>query len=149
MPEGFSASGIKKGVRTNPGTATIEDNERSDHMGLTFYHYPKCGTCRKAKKWLDDNEVSYEEINLVENPPEKEQLREMYRESGLPIRRFFNTSGKKYRELGLKDKIGESSEEELLELLASDGMLIKRPLATDGENITLGFKEETYEEAWK
>ncbi|WP_077619268.1 arsenate reductase family protein [Bacillus sinesaloumensis] len=117
-------------------------------MALTFYWYPKCGTCRKAKKWLEEHQVSFEEIHIVENPPSKEQLKEMYQNSGLELKKFFNTSGQKYRELGLKDKISSASEEELLELLASDGMLIKRPLTTDGKKVTVGFKETQFEETW-
>ncbi|USK91311.1 arsenate reductase family protein [Rossellomorea marisflavi] len=118
-------------------------------MAITFYSYPKCGTCRKAKKWLEQEEVDFNEIHIVEEPPSKETLKELYEKSGLPLKKFFNTSGMKYRELGLKDKVNTASDDELLELLASDGMLIKRPLTTDGQKVTLGFKEETFEDAWK
>lgn len=118
-------------------------------MPVTFYHYPKCSTCQKAKKWLETNEVAFNEIHIVESPPSQEELRSMYEASGLPLKKFFNTSGKKYRELGLKDKMNTASEDELLDILASDGMLIKRPLASDGDHVTLGFKEETYESTWK
>ncbi|MFS0822113.1 arsenate reductase family protein [Bacillus sp. 1P02SD] len=117
-------------------------------MALTFYWYPKCGTCRKAKKWLEEHQVAFEEIHIVENPPSKEQLKEMYENSGLELKKFFNTSGQKYRELGLKDKIGSASEDELLDLLASDGMLIKRPLTTDGNKVTVGFNEANFEATW-
>lgn len=117
-------------------------------MGLTFYWYPKCGTCRKAKKWLEEHQVAFEEIHIVENPPSKEQLKEMYQKSELELKKFFNTSGQKYRELGLKDKVASASEDELLELLASDGMLIKRPLTTDGNKVTVGFNEAKFEETW-
>lgn len=117
-------------------------------MALTFYWYPKCGTCRNAKKWLEEHNVAFQEIHIVEQPPSKEELRELYQKSGLELKKFFNTSGKKYRELGLKDKIGTASDEELLELLASDGMLIKRPLTTNGENVTVGFKEDEFEKQW-
>ncbi|PYZ92890.1 hypothetical protein CR194_14705 [Salipaludibacillus keqinensis] len=117
-------------------------------MSVTFYHYPKCGTCRNAKKWLDENGVEYESVHIVEDPPSKEELQTMYKNSGLELKKFFNTSGKKYRELGLKDKMKTSSEDELLELLSSDGMLIKRPLTSDGKNITVGFKEEQFNEVW-
>ncbi|WP_147533988.1 arsenate reductase family protein [Bacillus marasmi] len=117
-------------------------------MALQFYWYPKCGTCRKAKKWFDDHNIAYEEIHIVENPPSKEQLAEYYQQSGLELKKFFNTSGQKYRELGLKDKIGQASEAELLELLASDGMLIKRPIVTDGSKVTVGFKEEEFAQTW-
>jgi arsenate reductase (glutaredoxin) len=118
------------------------------NLTLRFYWYPKCGTCRNAKKWLDSHEVSYHDINIAENPPSRKELEEMYHKSGLDLKKFFNTSGMKYRELGLKDKIKSASEEELLDILATDGMLIKRPIATDGERVTVGFKEEEYEQAW-
>ncbi|RTR36425.1 arsenate reductase family protein [Robertmurraya yapensis] len=114
-------------------------------MGLTFYWYPKCGTCRNAKKWLDAHNVSYQDVHIVENTPSREELEKLYKKSGLDLKKFFNTSGMKYRELGLKDKVKTASDEELLDILASDGMLIKRPLLTDGEKVTLGFKEEEYE----
>ena len=119
-----------------------------DGMKVTFYRYPKCSTCRKAKKWLDENHVSYEEVHIVDNPPSRALLEDLYKNSGLELKKFFNTSGQKYRDLGLKDKINEASEGELLDLLASDGMLIKRPLTTDGNKVTLGFKEEVFEESW-
>lgn len=118
-------------------------------MSITAYLYPKCGTCRKAKKWLEEHETSFEEIHIVENPPTKQQIKEFYEKSNLELKKFFNTSGQKYRQLGLKDKIKDASEEELLDLLASDGMLLKRPIVTDGEKVTVGFKEETFEETWK
>lgn len=114
-------------------------------MAFTFYWYPKCGTCRKAKKWLDEHGVAVREIHIVDNPPAKDELAELYRKSGLPLKKFFNTSGMKYRQLGLKDKVSTASEEELLELLASDGMLIKRPILTDGNHVIVGFNEAQYE----
>lgn len=117
-------------------------------MSLTFYWYPKCGTCRNAKKWLDAHHLSYKEIHIVENPPSSEELKQLYERSGLELKKFFNTSGQKYRELGIKDKISSASEKELLNLLASDGMLIKRPIVTNGEKVTVGFKEEEYENMW-
>lgn len=92
--------------------------------------------------------MQVEEIHIVENPPTKEQLKKMLDNSGLEVKKFFNTSGQKYRELGLKEKVASASEDELLEILASDGMLIKRPLTTDGKNVTVGFKEEQFEEMW-
>jgi len=117
-------------------------------MEVTFYWYPKCGTCRKAKKWLDEHQVSYQEIHIVENPPSRDELEDLYKKSGLSINKLFNTSGQKYRELGLKDKIKTASEQELLDLLASDGMLMKRPILTDGEKVTVGFNEESFEKTW-
>ncbi len=121
----------------------------SGMMSLTFYSYPKCGTCRKAKKWLEDQDLAINEIHIVENPPSKDELKSLYEKSGLPLKKFFNTSGKKYREMGLKDKVNSASDEELLEILSTDGMLIKRPITTDGSKVTVGFKEETFEETWK
>jgi arsenate reductase (glutaredoxin) len=122
--------------------------EGVEGMSLTFYWYPKCGTCRNAMKWLDTHHLSYKEIHIVEQPPTKAELQDYYEKSNLELKKFFNTSGQKYRELGIKDKISTASEDELLDLLASDGMLIKRPLVTDGEKVTVGFKEEEYEKMW-
>lgn len=117
-------------------------------MSLVMYHYPKCGTCRKAKKYLEEHGVSFTEKNIVEEPPAREELAEMVKKSGLPVQKFFNTSGMKYRELGLSQKLKGMSDEEKLDLLASDGMLIKRPIVTDGEEVTVGFKEETFADTW-
>ncbi|MFJ5767209.1 arsenate reductase family protein [Lysinibacillus sp. NPDC093210] len=116
---------------------------------IQFIHYPKCTTCKKAQKWLNDNGVSYEEVHIVEQPPTKEQIKSYWQASGQPLKKFFNTSGMKYRELGLKDKLAEMPEDEQLTLLASDGMLIKRPIVTDGKKVTLGFKESDFEQTWK
>jgi len=116
---------------------------------IQLIHYPKCTTCKKAQKWLNDNGVSYEEVHIVEQAPTKEQIKSYWQASGQPLKKFFNTSGMKYRELGLKDKLAEMSEDEQLTLLASDGMLIKRPIVTDGKKVTLGFKESDFEQAWK
>ncbi|GGD06845.1 arsenate reductase family protein [Pontibacillus salipaludis] len=118
-------------------------------MALTVYWYPQCGTCKKAKKWLDDQDISYETVHIVEHPPSEEQLKTLIEQSGLPPKKFFNTSGKKYRELGMKDKLQDASEAEIRSWLASDGMLIKRPIVTDGNQVTVGFKEETFENTWK
>ncbi|TSB48248.1 arsenate reductase family protein [Alkalicoccobacillus porphyridii] len=117
-------------------------------MSVTFYHYPKCGTCRKAKKWLEEHEVDVKAVHIVENPPQAATLKDLYQKSGLELKKFFNTSGQKYRELGLKDKLATMSEQEMLELLASDGMLIKRPITTDGQKVTVGFKEAEFEQNW-
>src|SRR5699024_10890165 len=117
-------------------------------MGLTFYWYPKCGTCQKAKKWLDAKGLDYNAVHLVEHPPTKDELIDLIDESGLPPKKFFNTSGKKYRELNLKEKIKDADKEEMADILATDGMLIKRPIVTDGSHVTVGFKEETFEEVW-
>lgn len=115
---------------------------------LKFYWYPKCSTCQKAKKWLVANSVEFQEIHIVEHPPSKDELKKMAEADGVELKKFFNTSGQVYRELQLKDKLGGMTEDEQLELLASNGMLIKRPLAWDGENTTLGFKEEAYKNSW-
>lgn len=116
---------------------------------MNFYWYPTCSTCKKAKVWLDQNEIDYTAIHIVENPPSEEELAAMVEKSNLPIQKFFNTSGKKYRELNLKERVKQAEEKELIALLASDGMLIKRPLAFDGSEVTVGFKPEQYEKSWK
>ncbi len=115
---------------------------------LTFLHYPKCGTCRKAKQMLDQHVITYQSRHIVEQPPTVEELRNWIPLSGLPIQKFFNTSGQKYRELELSKRLPCMSDEEKLALLASDGMLVKRPIVTDGERVTVGFKEDVYRENW-
>ncbi|MFD1039666.1 arsenate reductase family protein [Virgibacillus byunsanensis] len=117
-------------------------------MELKFYWYPNCGTCKKAKKWLDDHHIDYKSIHIVEDSLTKEELLELIAKSHLPAKKFFNTSGKKYRELNIKDKIRDANTEEMAEILASDGMLVKRPIVTDGQIVTVGFKEETFDEIW-
>lgn len=117
-------------------------------MALTFYWYPNCGTCKKAKKWLDECEMEYTSIHIVDDPPTKKELEDLIEKSGLPAKKFFNTSGKKYRELNMKDKIKDAGIEEMAAYLASDGMLIKRPIVTDGQKVTVGFKEETFIQEW-
>lgn len=117
-------------------------------MSLTFYWYPKCGTCRNAKKWLDEHQLAYEAVHIVDNPPTREEIKEYFQKSGLELKKFFNTSGMKYGELGVKDKLKTATEDELLDLLASDGMLLKRPILTNGEHVTVGFKEDEYEKMW-
>lgn len=118
-------------------------------MTIKAYLYDKCGTCRKAKQWLVRAGIDFTEIPIVEAPPTAEQLRAMWQASGLDLRKFFNTSGQYYRELGLKDKLPGMSEDEMLALLASNGKLIKRPLITDGHTVTLGFDEETFADVWR
>lgn len=117
-------------------------------MALTFYWYPNCGTCKKAKKWFDDNDIAYNSIHIVEETPTQEELLNLISKSGLPAKKFFNTSGRVYRELNMKDKIKDASVEEMAAFLASDGMLIKRPIVTDGERVTVGFKEDLFNETW-
>lgn len=113
---------------------------------IKFYGYSRWSTVRKAKAWLNENNIDFEEIEIVKNPPSKEELETMYKASGYELKKFFNTSGVKYRELGLKDVVKTESDDKLLEILASDGMLIKRPIAFDGENVLIGFKEDEYKE---
>ena len=116
---------------------------------MLFICYPKCSTCKKAKKWLDEHNVEYTERHIVENNPTYDELKEWFNKSGLPIKRFFNTSGLLYKEMKLKDKLPTMSEDEQLQLLATNGMLMKRPLIV-GENIVLtGFKENEWSEAMK
>lgn len=113
---------------------------------MLFMEYPKCTTCKKAKKWLDDHNVEYTDRNIVEENPSYEELKEWYEKSGLPLKKFFNTCGMLYKEMNLKDKLSTMSEEEQLKLLASNGMLIKRPLLVGDDFIRLGFKEAEYSE---
>lgn len=118
-------------------------------MGVLFLEYPKCSTCKKAKKWLEDNSVEFTDRHIKDENPTAEELSEWHKKSGLPLKKFFNTSGVLYKELKLKDKLPEMSEQEQLELLATDGMLVKRPLIV-GENFVLvGFKEAEWEKLKK
>lgn len=113
---------------------------------LTLYWYPKCSTCKKAKAWLEKQGVEVQTVDMVEQPPMAATIEEWMSQSDLPIRRFFNTSGIKYREMGLKEKVPELTVKEAASLLASDGMLIKRPLLVqDGKLLSIGFKETEYE----
>ena len=113
---------------------------------MLFIEYPKCSTCKKAKKYLEEHGIEFEDRHIVEENPTKEELTEWIRISGKSVKKLFNTSGMKYRELGLKDKLPQMSEEEQIELLASDGMLVKRPLLIDGEMVLTGFKEAEWPE---
>ncbi len=116
---------------------------------MQFICYPKCTTCVKARKWLEENNISFEERNIKENNPTYEELSELYKKSGLPLRKFFNTSGILYREMDLKNRLENMSEEEMLRLLATDGMLVKRPIAVDGDTVLVGFKEKEWEKLSK
>ena len=111
---------------------------------MLFIEYPKCSTCKKAKKHLEELGVSFEDRHIVEENPTKEELTEWISVSGYPVKKFFNTSGMKYRELGLKDRLPQMTDEEKIELLATDGMLVKRPLLIDGDRILVGFKEAVW-----
>lgn len=117
-------------------------------MTLTIYHYPRCGTCRKAIKWLEERGKELEKIDITEHPPSADQLRKWKEDNGLDLKVFFNTSGQVYREMNLKEKRESMSEEEQLDLLASNGMLIKRPIVTDGKKVTIGFREAEFEQVW-
>lgn len=112
---------------------------------LKFIEYPKCSTCKKAKKYLDEHNLQYEDRHIVENKLNKEELLSLYQKSGLPLKKFFNTSGLKYRELNLKDKLPTMSEDEQLSLLASDGMLVKRPIIETEDCVLVGFKIDEYD----
>lgn len=112
---------------------------------MLFVCYDKCGTCKKAEKYLLDKGITLEKRDIKNDKPSLEELTAWYKASGLPLKRFYNTSGKLYKELNLKDKIQTMSEEEQLALLASDGMLVKRPIVVDGENVLIGFKQAEYE----
>ena len=114
---------------------------------MLFVEYPKCTTCKRAKKWLDDHNLNYTDRHIKEENPTAEELKAWHKQSGLPLKKFFNTSGLLYKELKLKDKLLTMSEEEQYELLASDGMLVKRPVLVTNEVILLGFKEDTWKEA--
>lgn len=111
---------------------------------VLFLEYPKCSTCKKAKKWLEEHQVNYDDRHIVEDNPTVEELKDWIGRSGLPLIRFFNTSGMKYRELQLKDRLPKMSEEEQLELLATDGMLVKRPLLVLEDRVIPGFKEKEW-----
>lgn len=113
---------------------------------MNFICYPKCSTCQKAKKWLDGHNIAYTERHIVEDNPTYEELKEWHIKSGLPTKKFFNTSGLLYKELKLKDKLGTMNEDEQLKLLATNGMLVKRPLLVDGDKVLVGFKETEWEE---
>ena len=112
---------------------------------MLFLCYPKCSTCMKAKKWLDDHNCAYEQRDIKTERPTYEELKDWYKKSGLDIKRFFNTSGLLYKSMGLKDKLSSMSEEEKLKLLATDGMLVKRPILITDKEIILGFREAEYE----
>lgn len=117
-------------------------------MSVSFYWYPKCSTCRNAKKWLDEHEIDYEAIHIVENPPSEKDFLQWFKIADIPAKKFFNTSGKKYRELNLKEELQDADEQKMAEWLASDGMLIKRPLVTNGKKVSVGFKENEFIEKW-
>ena len=112
---------------------------------MLFVCYPKCTTCKKAQKWLEDKKLSFDIRDIKENNPTAEELKEWFTKSGLPLKRFFNTSGLLYKSMALKDKLPDMTEEEQIKLLASDGMLVKRPILINGDKVLVGFKEKEWE----
>ena len=112
---------------------------------MLFIQYPPCSTCQKAKKWLDVHGLNYTERHIKEDNPGYDELKSWYEMSGLPLKRFFNTSGLLYKSMNLKDRLPAMSEEEQLRLLATDGMLVKRPIIVDGDTVLTGFREAEWE----
>ncbi len=111
---------------------------------IKVYCYSKCTTCKKALKWLDDNKIQYQLIDIKEDHPDEKTIRQLHKKSGLPLRKFFNTSGQLYREMELSKKLADMSEDEMYKLLASDGMLVKRPLLITDDTVLTGFKEDDW-----
>lgn len=114
---------------------------------MLFVEYPKCTTCKKAKKFLDENEAVYQDRHIKDNNPTAKELKEWHEKSGLPLKKFFNTSGLLYKEMKLKDKLPEMSDEEKYKLLSTDGMLVKRPILVTDSTVCVGFKEEEWKAA--
>ena len=112
---------------------------------MLFICYPTCSTCRKAKTWLEDHNISYELRDIKEENPTAQELSDWQKRSGLPLKKFFNTSGMLYREMGLKDKLKTMTDQEMLDLLATDGMLVKRPILVTDDAVLVGFKEAEYQ----
>ena len=113
---------------------------------MLFLYYPKCSTCQKAKKWLDANHISYEERHIVEENPTYEELKQWYENGDLPLKKFFNTSGMLYREMNLKEKTASATDDEMIKILATNGMLIKRPLVVTEDGVLIGFKSDQWKE---
>lgn len=131
------------------GTADMcrmSQNITIKEKNMLFIQYPKCTTCQKAKKWLDEKKVAYDDRNIKEDNPSYEEIKKWHKMSGLPLKKFFNTSGLLYKEMQLKDKLPDMSEEEQYRLLATDGMLVKRPLMVGDDFVLTGFKEKEWEE---
>lgn len=116
---------------------------------LKFYGYKKCSTCRKAEKALEKSKSDYVFVDITEEPPSKAELKRIQAQSGQPLRKLFNTSGEQYKALGMKDKMEDLSEEQMFNLLAGNGRLIKRPLVTDGKKSSVGFDEKMFGAIWK
>ena len=121
-------------------------NNRLENKTMLFIEYPKCTTCQKAKKWLDAHNIAYTDRHIVEDNPSYDELKKWHERSGLPLKKFFNTSGLMYKDMQLKDKLPAMSEEEQLRLLATNGMLVKRPVIVDGDTVLTGFKEAEWAE---
>ena len=113
---------------------------------MLFIEYPKCSTCRKAIKWLNAHNITYTDRHIVEDNPSYDELKQWYEKSGIPLKKLFNTSGILYKEMQLKDKVPDMSEEEQLKLLSTNGMLVKRPIVVDGDMVFIGFKEAEWTE---
>ena len=139
-------SGKCGGILAAGKEAKISKNYYGGIEKMLFLYYPKCSTCQKAKKWLDANHISYEERHIVEENPTYEELKQWYENGDLPLKKFFNTSGMLYKEQKLKDKLPGMSEEEQLRLLATNGMLVKRPLIVKENLVLTGFKEKEWTE---
>ena len=118
-------------------------------MKNLFIEYPKCSTCKKAKKWLEDNKIEFEDRHIIENNPTEDELKDWIRKSEKEIKKWFNTSGLKYKELNLKDKLSNMTDEEKIKTLASDGILVKRPIFISQKGILIGFKEEEWKRVLK
>ena len=112
---------------------------------MLFVEYPKCTTCQKAKKWLTDNGIEFTDRNIKDENPTYDELADWYKKSGLPLKKFFNTSGLLYKSMNLKEKLPDMTEDEMLKLLSTDGMLVKRPIVVCGDTILVGFKPECWE----
>ena len=123
-----------------------EDTNVLEVKIMLFVEYPKCSTCQKAKKWLDEHNITYTDRHIVENNPSYDELKQWYERSGLTLKKFFNTSGMLYKEMQLKDKLPAMGEEEQLKLLATNGMLVKRPLIVEGDVVLTGFNEAEWTE---
>lgn len=118
-------------------------------MSVLFINYPKCSTCINARKWLEEHNINFTSRNIVENNPTKEELKKYASLSGLPAKKFFNTSGILYREMNLKEKLLNATEDEMLDILSSNGMLVKRPLVITDNGVLIGFKKEKWEQFFK
>lgn len=143
----MSCNFLKKRMHECVLSGKLLYTERRQYMKALFVHYPKCTTCKKAEKWLKEKGVDYEARDIKNDNPTYEELKKWYETSGLDIKKFFNTSGMLYREMNLKDRLPSMSLEEKLELLATDGMLVKRPVLVIGDQVLTGFKESDWEKA--